>query len=343
YRLWAVQLDDVWRTQGVLIGAAQTNIRERCPLHLELVGICGTCRRVARMPVAGIEYQLLGPRLILHDRYAQLRELLRHADVLVVDRDRGAAEARQVVRYRGRVGLKVELIEALLRTHVDRHPIAGERNRYSVLAEIPGDAAGDDCLAHPAGLGAETVEVGDLIRRYCALLEQLVGNAATASAQALSARADIQGIVDRVPPQEVGVGLLQTGVVVGEVSVVIPGIPETAGCTDNDAIVVVLPLGRARTALDVAPPDPQRHVSRRRAVLTAVRGERCGFLCTEQRAVAGHVDTRAVGTLACGEGHRRLGVRGEEQSRRRGRCLRLVVHVVEFELVLHPVLYPILT
>src|SRR5262249_32968395 len=161
----------------------------------------------------------------------------------------------QVVGYRGRVGLKVELIEAMLRTHVDRHPIVGERNRHPVLAEIPGDVAGDDCLAYPAGLGSEAVEVGDLIRRYCALLEQLVGSAGTAASQALSAGADIQGIVDRVPAQEVGIGLQQAGVVVGEVSVVVPGIPETAGRADDDAIVVVLPLGRARAALDVAPPD----------------------------------------------------------------------------------------
>src|SRR5262249_24100418 len=160
------------------------------------------------------------------------------------------------------------------------------------------------CLAHPAGLGPEAVEVGDLTRRYCALLEQLVGNAGTASGKALSAGADIQGIVDRVPAQEVGIGLQQAGVVVGEVSVVVPGIPETAGRADDDAIVVVLPLGRARATLDVTPPDPQRQVSRRRAVLSAVGGERGGLLCTEQCAVAGHVDTRAIGTLACGEGHR---------------------------------------
>src|SRR5689334_16342626 len=146
----------------------------------------------------------------------------------------------------------------MFRPDVDRYPVAGERNRHAVLAEIAGDAARDDRLPHPARLGAETVEVGDLLGRYRALLEQLVGDAAAAAGQALPARADVQGIVDRIPAEEIGIGLLETGVVVGEVGVIAPGIAEIAGRTTDHAIVVVLPLCRTRTTLDVAPSDPQR-------------------------------------------------------------------------------------
>src|SRR5262249_31880518 len=228
----------------------------------------------------------------------------RYAGVLVMDRDRRAAEPRQVIRYRGRVGLEVELIEPVLCADVDRHPIAGERNSHAVLAEIPGDAARDDRLAHPARLGPEAVEVGDLIRPYRALLEQLIGNAAAAAGQALPARPDIQRIVDRIPAQKIQVGLLETGVVVGEVAVIAPRVAEVARRSTDDAIVVVLPLGRAWATLDVAPSHPQREISRRRAVLSAVRGQRRGLLRTEERAVARHVDARPVRALARWEGHR---------------------------------------
>src|SRR5215831_7966663 len=64
-RLRAVQLDDVRRTQRVLIRATEADVPDRRPLHLELVGVRWPRGRVARAPVAGVEYQLPGPRRIL--------------------------------------------------------------------------------------------------------------------------------------------------------------------------------------------------------------------------------------------------------------------------------------
>src|ERR1700739_2507202 len=105
------------------------------------------------MPEAGIEQQVLGKRLVLHEGRAQLGDLLADRDT-VVDRHRCAAESRQQAALLGGVRLEKLVIVPMLVADVQSQAVVRERRGGPVLAELTGNFAMQRAQGRSALAGA---------------------------------------------------------------------------------------------------------------------------------------------------------------------------------------------
>jgi len=90
------------------------------------------------MTQRGIEHQVPGEGLVLHERRTQLRPLLSDR-VTVVNGHRGAAEARQLAAKLSGIGIEHLLLVAMLGTEVNGDTVIRGRQTHAVLAEFAGD------------------------------------------------------------------------------------------------------------------------------------------------------------------------------------------------------------
>ncbi len=74
------QLDDARRTNSPLIGSADAKVLDGLPLNVKLVGIDDAAGRVVGAPEPRVDHELLGERLVLHQRDEHLEELLGHRE-----------------------------------------------------------------------------------------------------------------------------------------------------------------------------------------------------------------------------------------------------------------------
>src|SRR5205814_749621 len=103
----------------------------------ELVGVGIEPQRVARVPVARVQGEFVGPRLVIHERQARLRERLPHVELPVDRQGRGAAGVQAVCVYVIRA--EIELLAAILGAEGDVQAARRARQLRAVLAEVTRD------------------------------------------------------------------------------------------------------------------------------------------------------------------------------------------------------------
>ncbi len=138
HRLRVEQLDQARRTDRVVEGAAEPDALDRRPLQAELVGVDAARQLVVRVPVAGLEHEVLGTRHALQERNAELDVHFRHVGVRV-DRRARAAAARQVTGTERLVRQEPERVAAVFGTDRNADAFLGRRQLQAVGAKIAGD------------------------------------------------------------------------------------------------------------------------------------------------------------------------------------------------------------
>ena len=170
------QLDDVGRTDRLLVAGTQADVRNRRPLEAKLVSVGLHAVTVVRVTVGGVEGQALRERLVLSDRDPGFHEefLDRRG---AADADRRATRAAQRARFLQRVDGVAERVAPILGAEHQLDAVGGPRRLDAVGAEVAVDDAVVDLLVDAADLQARGLQVGELVLGHAARDERIPGHA----------------------------------------------------------------------------------------------------------------------------------------------------------------------
>src|SRR5262249_8647351 len=151
------QLVDVRSANRTVVAAAELDVLNGSPFHAELVGVGGPAEGVLGVTVATVEREVLRERHVAENRKAHFREALPHMQ-LTVDRLSGSTAGLQTVG-KDVVGIELELLFAVLGTHVDRETILCRRQLHPVFAEVTRDGSVPDVLRRVRAVGRRNGQV----------------------------------------------------------------------------------------------------------------------------------------------------------------------------------------